>query len=892
MMLSAFYSIAQQNKLKISDTLTIKKNITLDSKLNSSKSDTINFNSIVSKKKIIPSDSSITIVDSTNYLPRTSAAMHSKVKYSANDSIVYDEYAKLVDLFGDAKVYYEDLSNQSDHIIINLNKNTISSLGRLDSMGNLQGTPEFKQGSNDYKAVKITYNYVTKKGYLSEFKTTEGEGHIKGAKVKRDPDNNFYLEGAYYTTCDADEPHFMIIAEKLKVIPNRKVITGPANLMIEGLRTPLFVPFGIFPLKRGQQSGVIIPQWGGEYGGGTATRGYFLRDGGYYFGLGEKYDLTLRASVWANASYELKSKFNYAARYRFLGGLNLEYLMYNNGSSDDPNFNTTKNYKIQWNHRMDQKARPGVNFKADVNLMSSTYFSQSINPATVNSYSSTSQSSIAFSKSLSQNKVFFSTNARISQNLQKRTLGVSFPNAALNVTSFNPLKPKTKPTAEYWYENINLSYSGSFSNNVNTTDTLLFRNRTQSEWLKYIDSAFNYGFHHSIPINTSFKLFKYYQLSVGINYNEIWAPNTIRKVYMNTSEQKGVIKQRVSGFERWFSYYSNASISTKWYGQKNFAKGKIAAIRHVVDPSIGFVYQPDFSDESWGFYKSYQVDSTGKTGKYSIFEESYGGAPSQGKQGNITFGLNNNLEMKVRVKNDTSFSLEKVKILESFSIGGHYNAFADSMKLSIINLRARTTLFKSIYINSNINIDPYKNILVSNGTSKTISRVNKYYSDEGSLGKIIYADLGLSYSLNSETLTGNKNNKEARKKEMLALGYSPFSIPWNISFNYNINYVANKTDLYRTNSNYVQTLGFGGSLNPTSGWSVNYNSGWDFVNNKISSLNVNLKRDLHCWVFTFDWSPITPFGYQFFFFQINVKSSVLQELKYPKQKNWLDNRNL
>lgn len=891
-----FCSIAQQNTIKKTNADSLRGNFNRDNLLNVRNSDTLNLNNFnLNKKDSNSNKDSITKsapIDSANYLPRTSSAIQSKVKYSAKDSIVYNEGEKVVDLYRDAKVFYEDLSNASDHITINLNKNTISSSGRMDSLGQLVGTPDFKQGGSNYKAVIITYNYVTRRGYLKEFKTKEGEGHIKGAEVLRDPENNLYTKGAHYTTCDAEHPHFMIEAQKVKIIPGKKVITGPANLIIEGLRTPIVVPFAILPLKRGQQSGIIIPRYGGSYGT-TISRGFFLQDGGYYFGLGEKSDLTLLGSIWANTSWDAKARFNYANRYRFSGNLNLEYFNYKNGSKDDPGYSEETNYKILWGHRMDGKARPGTTFSADVNFMSSNYYTQTIASRPSNDrFSSQAQSSISYSKQFFRGKLNLNTNARVDQNLQSRDIGISFPNATLSVPSFTPFRSSKRATAEYWYENINMSYNGTFTNDFRGKDSMLFRNRTQSEWNAYIDSTFSYGFRHAIPLNTSFKLFKYYQLSVGFNYNETWAPNTIRKEYVDTGENKGVVTRKVSEWARWGAFNTGASLSTKWYGMLKFSKGKIAAIRHVADPSLGFSFTPDFSDDTWGYYRNYKVDSTGKTARYSIFERSYGGAPGMGKSGNITFGLNNRLEMKMRSGADTAKKEDKVTLLESFGFSGSYNTFADSMGLSNISLSARTLLLKIFSLNWFAAMDPYQNIIETNATGKRLYRVNKLYIENGGIGKITSSNLALSFGMNAETFKGNKERKEARNKEMSELGYTPFAIPWNMNLSYNLNYIANSQDLYGAKSDYTQTLTFSGSITPSKNWTFSYSSGWDFIQNKISRLGIDLRRDLHCWQFNFVWEPIAPGGSQYFTFQINVKSSVLSELKYPRQKYWFDDRKL
>lgn len=880
--LNVKFSVAQQSttkKTKSIDSVAIKIN----------KSDTIirlsdsliYKNSNTNLKNSNLNNDSIQ-VDSTNYLPRTNSAIKSTVKYTAKDSIAFIDSVRTLDLYGDAKVFYEDLNNSSEHITIDLNRNTISSLGKLDSLGKLIGTPEFKQGSSDYKAVKITYNYVTKKGFLKEFKTKEGEGFVKGTNVKRDPENNFYIDGAYYTTCDAEHPHFYIGSSKIKVVPGKKLITGPANFVIEGIQTPLFLPFGIFPLKRGQQSGVIIPQYGID-----AQRGPNLRGGGYYFGLGEKLDLTLTGDIFTNLSWLMNVKSNYRTRYRYSGLVNVMFGNNKFGNPDDASYNEQSTYSIGWNHSMDPKARPFTTFSASVNFVSSNFYAQNAQRSATQ-FNSTSNSSISFSRGFKNGKYNLSTTVRVDQNLQTRSISATLPNLAFTVAAFNPFKPRNKPTAELWYEKINMSYSTTFNNSFTTTDTVLFKSRPeQGAWGKFIDTTFKYGVTHNIPINTSFKLFKFYVLSVNANYNETWAPTSTRKEFINNSLQT----RQVSEFARWFTFNTGASLSTKWYGMLNFKKGKISAIRHVADPNLGFSFSPDFSDNMWGYYRTVQTDSTGRTQKYSIFERSYGGSPGQGRQGNITFGLNNNLEMKLRTGKDTAVKETKIKLLESFSFSGAYNIFADSLNLSTIAINGRTTLFKTLAVNAYATLDPYQNIIVKQGDLQRIQRVNQYYFDnDGSIGKITNANLNFGYALSQATFEGKKKKKDERKKENDKWRYNNYELPWSLNLNYAIQYQSNSfSDL--TKSAYIQTLGFSGNVTVTKGWSFGYSSGYDFINKKIASLFIDLKRDLHCWQFTFSWSPIAPGGFSFFNFQINPKSSVLQELKLPKRKDYFDNKN-
>lgn len=871
--------------------VTKKKPILSKDSLTIRKTDTLNFVKINSDKKndSLDKKTAIDTVDS-DYLPRSASAIKDPVKYSADDSIVYSESEKIVFLFGKSKLAYQDLTDESEIIEINLEKNTIKSYGKTDSLGDLKGTPIFKQGSADYKAEEIIYNFQSKRGYLKEFKTKEGEGYIKGQRVKRDEHNNFFIRDAYYTTCEGDEPHFYIEAEKLKVIPNNKVITGPARIVFEGFRTPPIIPFGIFPLKRGQQSGIVIPSYGFSPG-----RGYFLNNGGYYYGGGEKFDLRLTADVWTNLSWAAKLNSRYINRYRFDGNLAFEYYKNKFGNPEDPDYSENTQFNLRWSHRMDPKARPFTNFSADVNLVTSGYYA--LNSMTRNTlgYTNTVTSGVSFSKSFKNGKYNLTTSIRATQNTKTRDISVAAPNLTFSVPSFQIFKPKWKSAPEKWYENITISYTGSANSTINTKDSLLINNRSSSDWSKYLDSTYRYNINHSLPINTQFKLFKYYSLTLGVNYSESWQFQTIRKEYDTVEGHRSQIKTtKVSEFGRAYSFSSQMSLATKWYGQLNFKKGKIAAIRHVLTPNVSMSFSPDFSDKMWGMYRTY-TDTAGRTYKYSIFEGTGASYPGAGRNANLGFRLNNNLELKIRKKDkgDSTEKTDKIKLLESFDISGTYNFLADSLKLSPISLSAFTTLFKVLQLRVNATMDPYVNVFHSDSLNRhSITRINTLsMTQNGDFGRITQANSGINFSLNQATFKSLQKHAEERKKEMDKAGYAAFGMEWDMSIGYTISYFADNVFLSNTASNFVQTLQVSGRVSPTKNWRVNYSTGYDFINKRLSTLSIDVARDLHCWQFTFSWMPIAPGGYQYFLFRLNAKSSMLQDLKIPdKRRDWYDRK--
>lgn len=878
------YSAASKINTKINNIFTISANKINFKNINHSKSTTYILKD--STKHLIKSASDTLSADS-NYLPRTTSAIKSKVKYSAKDSIVYSTKSKSATLYNEAKIVYGDLDMKSAQIIIDLAKNTINAKGELDTLGKKINTPIFKQGDAEYKIEEVTFNYETKRGYMKEFKTKEGEGYIRGERVKRDEFNNFYLRDSYYTTCDAEEPHFYIEAKKLKVIPGKRVITGPANMVIEGVRTPLFVPFGVFPLKRGQQSGIIVPVYG--FAGG---RGYFLRQGGYYLGLGDHADVAILGDIYANSSWQLGSRINYAYRYRFAGSLSANFALNQDGLPEDKNFRKSNTFQITWGHSLDPRSKPGTTFRADVNLVGNQYLAQNTYANNNNAFSNNINSSISYGKSMGKGRYNLSANARASQNTQTRDLSITLPDLTFTVGSFQPFKPKWKPTAGSWLEKISINYTGQFQNLINTKDTLLFRHRTSEETKAYQDSTIRNGVRHVTSAQNSFNLFKYYTISLGADYNENWTFKTIRKEW--DTMQRKVIETNINEFGRVYQYSFRANITTRYYGLVNFKRSRLKAVRHVLNPDAGFTYVPDFSRPTYGFYQKFQFDSTGRTSDYSIYDKSLYGGPTKGRQGNINFSVDNNIEIKWLRGKDTAQKIEKIKIFESLRASASYNIYADSLKLSTIPISFRTTLFKTVAINGGAQLDPYVNVLTETNGSKNYTRINKYYiNEQNKLGLVTNANLGLSASLTPEMFKKKNNLKaEALKKEMQQNGFSEFKIPWSLSLTYTVSYDHRGRLSTKTNTEYQQNLEFNGTISPSKNWFVNFNSGYDFRQKKISHLGIDLRRDLHCWQFTFNWTPLSAFGNQYFIFNINVKSSVLQDLKYPKRKDWFDQRRI
>ena len=844
---------------------------------------------------IVPRDSTLFFEDwvetdplDTVNMRESKDAIKSKVKYEARDSMIYDAVRKIFFMYGKAKITQDDLTLEADFIKAELATNIVTANGTKDSNGLIIGKPLFKQGATEYKAEIIKYNIKSKRGYLSEFRTQEGEGYVHGEEVGKTEDNQFNIEHAKYTTCNLDSPHYYIAANRIKVIPEKKIITGVANLQFDGIPTPLLLPFGIFSIKRGQSSGIIIPTYGR-----STDRGYFFRDGGYYFGLGEKADYRLTGSIYSNASWALNNGLRYSNRYHFAGDISFNYAYNKFNEELDPNFQISKDFLLTWNHRSDPKARPNSSFNASVNFVSvnsggTSYLqNNSYNPSNI--VNNQINSSIAYNKGFANGKYNLTTNARVSQNTTTRDVLIAFPEVTFTVSSFTPFKPKYKSVADKWYENISMNYTTSFRNEVRTKDSILFKSRKNNEFANFFDTSGRYGMVHTIPIQTSFKVLKFYTLSTSITLNEYWYGQTIRKDTFNGA----VVNQNVNGFERALTYTPRVGINTRYYGIKNFAKGKITAIRHVLSPSVDFSYNPDYGLARYGYYQNY-TNNQGEIKQYSIFEQGIVGSPGVGRQGNVGFALDNNFEMKIKTGKDTAQKVEKIQVFESIRLGGSYNLFADSLNLSNINIAGRTKLFKNVSINASTNIDPYVNEIKKSNELNTIYRVNEFYANGGGkLGLITDANIGLNASFNANTFKKKTTTKKVYEGELKYINdlpeeYYDFNIPWTLAINYSIGYNRYNNLNNPANPNYIQTLNFNGDFNLTSNWKIGYTSGYDIKNKQVTFTSIDFIRQLHCWEFKLNWIPIGT--RQSFLFTINVKSSLLQDLKMTRRRDWFDRK--
>ncbi len=818
------------------------------------------------------------------------------IKGSNLDSLVYEPGNKMVYIYEKGDVFYQNMELKGDYMAVDLATKNIHAHGRLDSIDAVTGRevftrPEFIEvGSSPYQMDTIAYNLSTKKAKVYGLFTKEGEGYLHGQSVKMMPDNTINIQNGRYTTCDLeDHPHFYIQMWKAKAIPGKKIIVGPSWLVFEDV--PLYflaIPMGFFPMVSERSSGFIVPEYGED-----GHKGFFLRNGGYYFALNDYIDATVTGGIYTLGSWEGAISSRYTKKYKFSGNLSANYSKNIVGEKGESDYISSSAFQITWSHTQDGKARPNSSFSASVNYASSGYNKYS---ATNMTDYLTSQTNSTISYSRRWSGVNLSTNVGISQSSRDSTVMLSLPNVVLSVAKIYPFRWGPVVGRQRWYQKISLSYTGTLNNDVTVKERDLFT-PTMFEQMRN-------GVNHVIPTSFTVPILKHINFSPSINYQERWYFKKIEKAW-NPEAHRVEIVDTIPGFYRVYNYSASASVSTKVYGEYQFRKGlPIQAMRHTIQASASMSFAPDFSKERYGYWKQVQSDTMGNTTPYSPFEQGRYGVPGAGQSASMSFSLAQTLEAKLRDKNDTA-GFKKVAIIENFSIGGSYNFLADSMKLSTLSLSLRTAeLFKGFAINLNATLDPYEVVEV-NGRPV---RINSLTWKRGNPGRIVSTGWSASWSLNSTQVYGGAINDinnggnpaaaggsggffddptnpladPAQVRRQMVSQYYDFNLPWNIGLSYSLNY--NNDGLEKR---ITQALSFNGSLNLTPKWGITFSGGYDFKNKKVTPGTIVLTRDLHCWQFNFQWVPI---GFRSSWsFNIGVKSAMLKDLKYDKRSSFYDN---
>lgn len=822
---------------------------------------------------VIVPDSLVTDSITAETTKKSESELDAPVDYEAEDSIYYDIKNQVAYLYGNAQVIYGEIQLNAGYIKFDFKNDLIYAKYIEDSTGKMIQKPIFKDGEEEFESRELTYNFKTKKGLIQGVVTEQEGGYIHSERTKKQDDNEVCIHGGKYTTCDHDHPHYYIKLTKAKVIPNDKIVTGPAYLVVEDVPTPLVIPFGFFPNKKGSTSGVLIPEYGEEQ-----NRGFYFRNGGYYFAINDYFDLALTGDIYTNGSWLGHVRSGYKKRYRFNGNVDLRYSQNILGDKGLEDYQKNTMYAVKWRHTQDSKARPNSNFSANVDVSSSAY--DRYNSYSIqNRLNTTKQSSITYSTRLPGTPFSFNMNLRHSQNNMDSTINLSLPVAALNMSRIYPLKRRKVVGKERWYEKISMSYTMNTDNKLTVKEENLFEEETLQRFTK--------GIRHSVPVSASWKIFKHISLSPSVRYNERWYFESINKYwdndYFNSKDSTfgDVVTDTLSGFNRVYEYSASASLSSRIYGMYTFKNGPVTAIRHVMSPSVSLSYRPDFGREKYNYYSEYFRVTGQDTSflRYSYFENGMYGTPGAGKSGNVSFSLNNNVEMKVKSKEDSVSNVKKVKLLDALNFSTSYNAIADSLNWSSVNVSARTNILNRFNINFNASLDPYAYKEINDN----YHRVNTFEMDEtGNLFRLTSANVALNTSFKSQS-TASKE-KEEKKKDLPGTPdmYVDFDIPWSVRISYSLRYTK-PYDEAKT----IQTANVTGDINLTPKWKIGFRTGYDFTNKRVTTSSIDIYRDLHCWEMSFHW---VPFGnFQSYQFKINVKSAMLKDLKLQRNKSWYDN---
>jgi hypothetical protein len=809
----------------------------------------------------------------TDTLQQTSGGgfLDDKVNYKAEDSTTADLNHKKAYLYNHAEVYYQDMTLKAGFIEIDFEKKLITARGIADSSGKIVQRPVFEQGTDKFTAGEIIYNTDTRKGKIKDVLTQQGDGYIHGSDIKKDTNNMYYVAAGKYTTCDLEEPHYYLSAKKIKVIPNDKIITGPAELYIADVPTPLVLPFGYFPNKKGRRSGLVMPSYGE-----SNLLGFFLSNGGFYYGGSELFDLTILGDIYSNGGFATRNSCSYNKRYLYTGNVGFNYSrMYaptaNPELAHQPMIN---NYQVSWSHSQDSRSHPDSRFQAQVTLATSTYnkYNSSVTGGYLNT---TNTSNINYYKGFTGTPITMNVSGRATQNLLTKKIDITLPSLNVNMGMISPFKNANR-IGKRWYDQVRLSGALTASNTISTYDSILFKEQT----LKKMQNGVNLN----IPLSTTFTVLKYIQVSPNISTNTNLYFQTISKRYDYVTRR--IITDTVGGLRASTEARASVSMQTKLYGDYFFKTKHLKQIHHTLSPSVSVGYHPDWSQRQFGYYASV-TDSNGVAIPYSIFEGALNSGPAPGKEGSISFGLNNTLEAKMKQNTDSGSVDKKVSLLDNLNTGISYNAAAQHFKWSLINVSARTRLFNKLDITAGSTYDPYLRI---NGR-----RADTLEITSGHLAHLSSVNASISTSLKSKdkkTEAGSKSTGPAAaavtptapvtsRDELQYImdhpaAYVDFNIPWTLNIYYNAYYSA-----LATSKQFTQSITFNGDLTLTKSWKISGSSGYDFISHKLTVTSINVYRDLHCWELHFNW---VPFGFrQSFLLTINVKSAMLKDLRVKKQ---------
>ena len=846
------------------------------------------------------------------------------VSYQADDSLVYMASTNTAHLYGSAEVKYENMDLKSDKIKLSLDSSLVHATGSRDTTekDGIKGKPVFVMGQDTYDTDTMSFNFKTKKGFIKHVYTKQEDGFLTSEQSKRNDNGEIYLAHGRYTTCDAPHPDFYIALSRAKVRPGKDVVFGPAYLVVADVPLPFAIPYGFFPFTKSYSSGFIMPTYGDEN-----SRGFYLRDGGYYFAMSDKWDLKLLGEIYTKGSWGFSAASNYRKRYKYSGSFLFSYQDTKTGDKGMPDFSEQKSFKLQWSHRQDPKANPFSSLAASVNFASSKYERNNLtsmyNPQSLTQ--STRTSSVSWSTTFSSIGLSLSSSANLSQNMRDSSIAMTLPDLNINISRFYPFRRKHQVGDEKWYEKISMSYTGQLSNSINTKENKLMHSNLIKDWKN--------GMQHNIPISGNFTLFNYINISPSFNFTDRMYSSKVTRSWDQATQEE--VRDTTYGFHNVYNWNLSLSANTKLYlfaipNRKIFGD-KIQAIRNVITPQISFSYAPDFGASRYGYYQTYQkTDADGNVSlvEYSPYSDQLYSVPGKGKTGSISMDLSNNLEMKIKSDEDST-GYKKISLIDELGASMSYNMAASYHKWSDLSMRLRLKWWKNYTFNMNAVFATYAWDLDENGKPYV---GNHTEWGRGRFGRFQGMSQNISYTLTPEKIAKlfgggsdedkdikNKDNNDASDEgidtdinsnvdaEMIKAqngakkksgggkastdddGYMRFSMPWSITFGYGITMRENTSGKFNYKSmrypySFSQTLNMSGNLRISDGWNISFSSGYDFDNHKMSMTTASLQRDLHC--FNMSCSVVlAPYTSYNFTFRCNA-STLTDALKYDKRSGY------
>ena len=841
------------------------------------------------------------------------------VKYQAQDSLVYVAGTNAAYLYGSSAVDYENMNLKSDKIYMSLDSSLVHATGSADSTEKtgLRGRPVFKMGQDQYDTDTIAFNFKTKKGLIQNTYTQQEDGFLTSEISKRNDNGEIFLAHGRYTTCDREHPDFYISLSRAKVRPGKDVVFGPAHLVVADVPLPLAIPYGFFPFTKSYSSGFIMPTYGDEN-----NRGFYLRDGGYYFAMSDKWDLKLLGEIYTKGSWGISAASNYRKRYRYNGSFFASYQNTKTGDKGLPDYQQQKSFKLQWSHRQDPKANPFSSLSASVNFATQSYERNNLtsmyNPQAMTQ--STRTSSVSWSTTFSSIGMSLSSSANLSQNMRDSSIAMTLPDLNISISRFYPFRRKHMAGEERWYEKISMSYTGQLSNSIRTKEDQLLHANLIKDWRN--------GMRHNIPINANFTLFNYLNVTPSFSFTDRMTSSKIMRAWDEASQTE--VADTTYGFHNIYNWNMSVSASTKLYGfylpSRKIFGDKIQAVRHVFTPQVSFSYAPDFGSSRYGYYETYQkTDANGNVSlvEYSPYSQGLYGVPGKGRTGSISWDVSNNIEMKVKSDKDST-GFKKISIIDELGASMSYNMAADRHPLSDLSMRIRLKWWKNYTFNMNAVFATYAYELDEDGRpyvgehtewgmgrfgrfqgmsqnfSFTLNpeKIRKWFGggDDRDDGKHRDDEEGIDVeresNVDDEMIKAQRGAKKKRgggKASTDEDGYMTFSMPWSLTFGYGITMRENTSGKFNEKTmrypyKFTQTMNVSGNLRISDGWNISFSSGYDFENKKMSMTTASLQRDLHC--FNMSCSVVlAPYTSYNFSFRANA-ATLTDALKYDKRSGY------